>query len=253
MADTPHIQVNDLTVGYGSEALLKDLNFEIARGQIFFVLGTSGCGKSTVLKTLIGLLPPISGDVLIDGRSIVNAGGAEKREIMQSFGVAYQSGALFGALTLEQNITLILEEFTEQSEVERTETARSKLALVGLEESMDLYPAELSGGMKKRAGLARALALDPKLLFFDEPSSGLDPITSAALDRLLLRLRDSLGTTMVIVSHELASTFSIADEMIMLDGDSMSILAQGDPQTLRDSCEIEIVREFLNRGEVKPV
>jgi phospholipid/cholesterol/gamma-HCH transport system ATP-binding protein len=245
------IEVRDLTIGYGDKTVQENLNFEVERGEIFIILGGSGCGKSTLLKHIIGLYAPFSGDIIIEGRSIVKAKGERKRNIMRNFGVLYQSGALFGSLTLAENVALPLEEYTDYSKSERDQVIDEKLALVGLDGFRDYLPSEISGGMKKRAGLARAMALDTKLLFFDEPSAGLDPISSAQLDRLILDLRDKLSTTMVIVTHELDSIFTVADRVIMLDKKTKSIIAKGDPRKLRDESDNEWVNEFLNRDGLK--
>ncbi len=245
------IEVKNLSIGYGERVLMENLNFEVKKGEIFFVMGGSGCGKSTLLKHLIGLLEPQSGDILIRGKSIVNASDDAKMELMRNFGVAYQGGALFGSLSVAENVAMPLEEYSGLSAAGIAAEVEKKLALVGLEGFGSYMPAELSGGMCKRAGLARALALDPKLLFFDEPSAGLDPISSAALDRLIRSLRDQLEATVVIISHELDSVFSIADRIIMLDKKTRGIIAAGDPRKLRDSAEYSEVRRFLNRDGMK--
>lgn len=244
------IKVSGLSVGYSHSAILKDINFSVRRGEIFVVLGASGCGKSTLLKNMIGLYPPIKGDIEIKGESIVNATPSQKTEIMKKFGVLYQSGALFNSLTLEENITLVLEEYTDLSKKERRRVAEEKLALVGLDRFKNFYPNAISGGMKKRAGLSRAMALDPDLLFFDEPSAGLDPISSASLDRLLMKLSKEHGTTLVIVTHELESIMTIADRVIMLDKNSKGIIAEGDPRDLRQNSTNEWVKRFMNRDDL---
>ena len=245
------IEVRDLTIGYGERVLMENLNFEVKNGEIFFVMGGSGCGKSTLLKHLIGLLEPQNGDILIRGESIVTDDDDAKLELMRSFGVTYQGGALFGSLTVAENVAMPLEEYSGLSRAEIADEVKKKLALVGLEGFGAYMPAELSGGMRKRAGLARALALDPKLLFFDEPSAGLDPVSSAALDRLIKSLRERLGATVVVISHDLDSVFSIADRIIMLDKRARGIIAKGDPRELRDSAENPEVRRFLNRDGMK--
>ena len=245
------IRVTDLTIGYGKRVLMEKLNFEVRRGEIFFIMGGSGCGKSTLLKHLIGLLEPISGDILIYGKSIVNATEDDKLALMRHFGVTYQGGALFGSLTVAENVAMPLEEYSGLSRAEIAAEVEKKLELVGLKGFGRYMPSELSGGMCKRAGLARALALDPKLLFFDEPSAGLDPISSAAQDRLIRELRDKLGTTVVIISHDLDSVFSIADRIIMLDKAARGIIARGDPRELVKSAENLEVRRFLNRDGMK--
>ena len=245
------IEVRDLTIGYGERVLMENLNFTVEKGEIFFVMGGSGCGKSTLLKHLIGLLEPQSGDILIRGESIVRSSDDAKLELMRSFGVTYQGGALFGSLTVAENVAMPLEEYSGLGPAEIAAEVKKKLALVGLEGFGAYMPAELSGGMRKRAGLARALALDPKLLFFDEPSAGLDPVSSAALDRLIRSLRERLGATVVVISHDLDSVFSIADRIIMLDKRARGIVAVGDPRMLRDTAEDPEVRRFLNRDGMK--
>lgn len=242
------IDVVHLTVGYGEKTVLEDISFSVAYGEIFVVLGGSGCGKSTLLKHMIGLYTPMSGDIWIESESIVRISPYKKRLMMQKFGVLYQSGALFGSLTVAENISLLLEEFTEMSRQEREHEIELKLAMVGLEGAGDYMPAALSGGMRKRAGLARALALNPRLLFFDEPSAGLDPITSAHLDQLILSLRERLGTTMVLVTHEIPSVFTVADRVILLDRETRGVIAEGNPWTLLKNNKNEKVQSFLTRS-----
>jgi len=245
------LEVKDLVIGYGDRIVLQNLNFQVSRGEIFCIMGGSGCGKSTLLKHIIGLYPPKSGDILFSGRSIVNATPDERRTIMRGFGVTYQGGALFGSMTVAENVALPLTEYTSKSKTEIAEIVREKLALVDLAGFGDYMPSELSGGMCKRAGLARALALNPDLLFFDEPSAGLDPITSAGLDRLILSLRDQFNSTVIVVTHELDSVFSIADRVIMLDKSTKSIVADGDPRDLLKNSANEWVRCFLDRDGLK--
>ena len=247
----PEIKVEGLSIGYGDRVLMENLNFEVKRGEIFFVMGGSGCGKSTLLKHLIGLYEPMAGDILIRGKSIVSADNDAKLELMRGFGVTYQGGALLGSLTVAENVAMPLEEYSGLKPAEIAAIVERKLELVGLGGVGKYMPAELSGGMRKRAGLARALALDPKLLFFDEPSAGLDPVSSAEQDRLIKSLRDTLGTTVVIISHDLDSIFSIGDRIIMLDRDARGIIADGDPRELRDHAENPAVRRFLNRDGLK--
>jgi phospholipid/cholesterol/gamma-HCH transport system ATP-binding protein len=247
------IEIQDLRVGYGDKVLLQDLNFSIATGEVFVILGGSGCGKSSLLKNLFGLYQPLAGDVLIDGMNITKAQGQERQNIMTRFGVMYQQGALFGSMTLLENVRLLMEEYTQLSRPEMDLLARCKLDLVGLLPYASYMPNEISGGMQKRAAIARAIALDPKILFLDEPSAGLDPITSADLDQTILDLAKNLGITFVIVSHELASIYAIANRIIMLDKESKSIIAQGDPRILRDSSADPRVRQFFNRVMTKEV
>jgi len=241
------IQVRDLTVGYGDHIVLEKINFEVRRGEVFAVLGASGSGKSTLLKHMIGLLQPIHGEVLISGADLVTAEGADRLKILRKFGVLYQGGALFGSLTAVENVRLPLDEFTELSELAKDLIALSKLRLVGLEAAATKLPADLSGGMQKRAGIARAIVLDPCILFLDEPSAGLDPITSAGLDALIRELAHGLGITFVMVTHELASIFSVADRVVVLDPKARGIVAEGAPNWLREHATQPWVRQFLNR------
>ena len=241
------IRVEHLTAGYAGRALLEDLSFEVQRGEVFAILGGSGSGKSTLLKHLIGLFPPMNGHIWLDGIDIATVQGGARLLALRRIGVAYQSGALFGSLTLVQNVRFPLEEYTELPDEALELIARMKLDLVGLREFSDSLPAEVSGGMQKRAAIARAMALDPAIVFLDEPSAGLDPVTSAGLDQLILRLKHGLGITFVVVTHELPSIFTIADRVIMLDRQSRSIVAQGRPQELRDHSDIPVVHQFFNR------
>lgn len=245
------IEVTDLTIGYGSKIVLKKMNFHVNKSEIFGILGGSGCGKSTLLKNMIGLYQPFAGDIEVLGQSMVKCDDDERRALMRKLGVTYQGGALFGSMTVAENIALPLQEYTQKTPKEITAVINEKLKMVDLEGTGALMPAELSGGMRKRAGLARAMALDPSLLFFDEPSAGLDPITSAELDRLIKRLRDDLGTTFVIVTHDLDSVFSIANRVIMLDKETKEIVADGPPSALKDNSENDWVREFLSRAGMK--
>ncbi len=241
------IDIQNVAVGYGQRTVLENLNFSVNRGEIFGILGGSGCGKSTVLKTIIGLYKPLKGKIEVLGGNLAACKEAERRRLMQRFGVTYQGGALLGALTVLENVELPLEEFSNLGKAAIRQTAMSKLELVGLADFADFMPGELSGGMMKRAGLARALARDPELLFFDEPSAGLDPITAAELDKLILSLRDTQKSTIVIVTHELESIFSIIDRVVILDKTTKGILDSGDPRKLRVESDHEWVRRFLNR------
>ena len=238
-------------MAFGNFVVMKDLNFEVREKDIFVIMGGSGCGKSTLLRHMIGLKEPRKGEIVYDGESFTEADQSERLAFIRRFGVMYQSGALWSSMTLAENITMPLEENTKLGKREISDLAAYKLALVGLSGYEDYYPAQVSGGMNKRAGIARALALDPEILFLDEPGAGLDPLSSQRLDELILRLRDSLGSTFVIVTHELASIFAIANNSVFLDTSSRTQGATGDPKELRDHSESENVREFLKRGEIE--
>ena len=248
-APEPAITVRDLTMAYGDFVLQRDLDFTIGTGDIFVIMGGSGCGKSTLLRHLIGLNEPAQGEVLYGAESFTKAGPDRRSEMLRRIGVLYQSGALWSSMTLAENVALPLGEFTDLDPREIREVAALKLALVGLAGFEDYYPPDISGGMQKRAGLARAMALDPDILFFDEPGAGLDPISARLLDDLILELRDSLGSTIVIVTHELASIFAVGTNSVFLDAESRTMIASGPPGELRDQSENERVRRFLRRGE----
>ena len=249
--DQPHIIARDLTMAYGDFLIQKDLNFTINRGDVFIIMGGSGCGKSTLLKIMIGLKSPATGDVYYDGEPFWSSISAAQEQTKRKFGTLFQSGALWSSMTLAENIGLALQQYTDLAEAEIREVAAYKLMLVGLAGFEDYYPNEISGGMKKRAGLARAMALDPEILFFDEPSAGLDPISAKLLDDLILELRESLGTTVVIVTHELASIFAIGNNSVFLDPVSKTQLATGEPNELRDHHPNFEVRNFLQRGDAE--
>ena len=245
----PAIEVKGLEMGYGTYVLMRDINFSVAAGEIMVIMGGSGCGKSTLLKYLIGLKEVEKGEIIYHGRSFSKASEKEMQEMQRTFGVLYQGGALWSSLTLAENVALPLQQYTRLSAKEIREIVSMKLALVALKGFEEFYPSEISGGMRKRAGLARAMALDPALLFFDEPSAGLDPITSVRLDELILRLRDGLGTTIVVVTHELPSIFAIADNSIFLDAETKSVIAHGNTRELvKEGRSDPKVREFLLRG-----
>ena len=241
------ITVRGLTMAFGDFVVMHDLDFTVKRGSIFFIMGGSGCGKSTLLRHMIGLNEPAKGEVLYDDVNFTTASPEEREQMRRRFGVLYQSGALWSSMTLAENVGLPLGEFTRLSPEEIDEVAALKLALVGLRGFEDYFPSEISGGMQKRAGLARAMALDPDILFLDEPSAGLDPITSRLLDELIVGLRDSLGATIVIVSHELASILSIGDDSIFLDTETRTLGARGKPSELLDHTDNDNVRRFLTR------
>ncbi|MBW2406775.1 MAG: ATP-binding cassette domain-containing protein [Deltaproteobacteria bacterium] len=241
------IQVRDLTVGYGTDIILENISFDVLEGEIFIVLGGSGCGKSTLLKHLIGLMPPLSGQILIDGEDISSCNEVTFKKILRKIGVLYQSTALFGSMTIAENVSLPIKEYTDLPLKSLDILVKMKLNMVNLKGYENHLPSEISGGMRKRAGLARAMALNPKILFFDEPSAGLDPVTSVELDNLIIHLNKSLGTTMVIVTHELQSIFNVAHRVIMLDKQTKGIIAEGNPQHLKDHSKNSFVRNFFNR------
>lgn len=249
MNETPVIEARGLTTAYDGRVINENVSFSVRRGEVFVVVGGSGCGKSTLLRHLVGLQQPVSGDVLIKGESLVAAEGARREALLRTFGVLFQSGALFGSMTVAENVELPLEEYTSLAPASRELLVRMKLSLVGLTGSENQVPSELSGGMRKRAGLARAMALDPDILFFDEPSAGLDPVTSAQLDNLVIQLNKSLGTTMVVVTHELASIFAIADRVIMLDKETKGIIAEGTPEELKNDKTNAKAYAFFNRRD----
>ena len=247
----PHIVVRDLTMAYGSFVVMRDLNFTVRRGDVFIIMGGSGSGKSTLLRHLIGLEEPAGGEIFYGDENFTRAEKAERRKILRRVGVLFQSGALWSSMTLAENIGLLLEDHTDLNAEEIREVASLKLALVGLKGFEDYYPSEISGGMQKRAGLARAMALDPEVLFFDEPSAGLDPVSARLLDDLILELRDSLGATVVVVTHEVASILTIGNNSVFLDADTNAIIAGGDPKELLARSTDPKVRAFLTRGETE--
>ena len=248
-----HITVHNLTMAYGSFVLQRDLNFTVNHGDVFIIMGGSGCGKSTLLRHLIGLNEPAKGEIFYGDENFTKADPAERQEMVRRMGVLFQSGALWSSMTLAENIGLPLGEYTDLKPEEIREVASLKLALVGLKGFEEYYPSQISGGMQKRAGLARAMALDPEILFFDEPSAGLDPISSRLLDDLILQLRDSLGATVVVVTHELASIFTIGNNSVFLDAETRTMIAGGDPQELLAHPPNPTVHRFLTRGEEERV
>ena len=247
-----HVEVRELTMAYGSFVIQRDLNFNIYRGDIFVIMGGSGCGKSTLLKHMLGLIPPSAGDILYSGNSFIRAGDREREAMRQRWGITYQSGGLFSAMTLAENVTLPLQLYTRYTPPEIADIVAYKLALVGLAGYQSYYPSEISGGMRKRAALARAIALDPEILFFDEPSAGLDPISSRLLDELIVQLQDSIGATVVMVTHELPSIFAIATNAVYLDANTRTMIAYGNPADLRDHSNQAVVRQFLTRSAAAP-
>lgn len=253
--DTSFVSVRDLTIGYGDRIVQQNLNFDIKKNDIFFIIGGSGTGKTTLLKSMIGLLPPSTGETLyaLDNKTadinFYNADDTTQLALLKNWGITYQSGALLSSMSLAENIALPLQLYTDLSEKQISETVAYKLALVGLSGFETFYPAELSGGMHKRAGLARALALDPKLLFFDEPSAGLDPISSLRLDQLIVQICQALDSTVIIVSHELPSILTIGTNSVVLDAETKTMLDSGDPKELIKNSKADKVRQFLNREE----
>lgn len=245
----PVIEARNLDLSYDDYAVLAGLNFSVNKGEIFVVMGGSGCGKSTLLKVLIGLKEPLKGEVLYDGVNFWAEDEGRRQELMRRFGVLYQSGALWSSFTLGENVALPLQLYSKLSSTQIREMVELKLSLVGLGGYADFYPAQISGGMRKRAGLARAISLDPEIIFFDEPSAGLDPLSARMLDDLIIQLRDALGATIVIVTHELASIFSVGDRAVLLDAESKGIIAEGNPKDLLANSNDPRVIQFLTRGE----
>jgi phospholipid/cholesterol/gamma-HCH transport system ATP-binding protein len=244
---TPAIEVTDLATGYEDQMILDGVSFKVRPAEIFFIIGGSGCGKTTLLRNLVGLIKPVRGEVLFGGRNFTEADSGSRREMLRTFGMLFQSGALWTSLTLSENVSLPLEEYTRLPRDEIRNIAAFKLAQVGLSGFEEHFPSEISGGMQKRAGLARALALDPGIVFFDEPSAGLDPVTARNLDDLIVQIRDTFGTTIVIVSHDVDSIFGIADRVIMLDRDAKGIIAEGKPSEVAATSTNPKVVEFLTR------
>ncbi len=245
----PHISVHDLTMAYGDFVLMRDLTFNVNRGDIFIIMGGSGCGKSTMMTVLIGLKKPATGQVLYGDTDFWAASPEKRDQIIRKGGVMYQSGALWSSMTLAENIALPLETYTNLNPARIRDVVKLKLALVGMAGFEEFYPSEISGGMQKRAGIARAMAMDPEILFFDEPSAGLDPVSARRLDDLIIELRDSLGTTMVVVTHELASIFAIGSNSVFLDVSTRTMTATGNPSTLLAETQDPVLRQFLTRGE----
>ncbi|MBB1268200.1 ABC transporter ATP-binding protein [Shewanella sp. SR44-3] len=249
MSNTPFIRIKDLEIGYGDHAVQRQLNFDIQKNDIFFVIGGSGCGKTTLLKSMVGLLPPTQGEVLYQGQNFYDSDETTQAALLNSWGITFQTGALLSSMTLGENVALPLQIYTQLSGQQIAEAVAYKLALVGLAGFEDFYPSQLSGGMHKRAGLARALALDPQLLFFDEPSAGLDPISSMRLDQLIVQLCQALDSTVIIVSHELPSIMSIGTRCVFLDSQTKTMLDYGDPKILKGNSSQARVRQFLNRDD----
>jgi len=248
-ASEAHISVRDLTMAYGDFVIQRQLTFDVARGDIFVIMGGSGCGKSTLLRHMLGLLKPAEGDIYYSGHSFSEASSEEQETMRRRWGISYQTGGMFSAMTLAENVALPLQLYANYNTAEIADIVAYKLALVGLGGYQEYYPAEISGGMLKRAALARAIALDPEILFFDEPSAGLDPISSRLLDDLIMELQQSTGATIVMVTHELASIFAIATNAVYLDAGSRTMIDYGNPAYLRDNSKQAVVRQFLTRGE----
>jgi phospholipid/cholesterol/gamma-HCH transport system ATP-binding protein len=248
-SNTPHIVVDGLTMKYGEVLIQQDLSFSIRKGDVFVIMGGSGCGKSTLLKHLIGLVPPSAGNIIYDGRNFWDSSIEQRKALLRNMGILYQKGALWTSMTLAENVAMPIRQYTNKSEEEIRALVEYKLALAGLAGFEEYYPSEISGGMQKRAGLARAMALDPEVLFFDEPSAGLDPISSKLLDDLILELNQSLGTTVVVVTHELASIFAIGTNSVFLDAETKTMTALGNPRELLERSTDPRVIRFLTRGE----
>lgn len=247
------ISVRELTMAYGSRVIQNDLNFDVERGDIFVIMGGSGCGKSTLLKHLLGLIEPAAGEISYGESNFTRAAPAQRQQLRRRWGITYQSGGLFSAMTLAENVALPLEQYSQYRPDEIADVVALKLALVGLDGYQAFFPSEISGGMRKRAALARAIALDPDILFFDEPSAGLDPVSSSRLDDLILQLKESTGATVVMVTHELPSIFAIANNAIYLDAVSKHLIESGHPEWMRENSQHAVVRQFLNRsGEGAP-
>jgi phospholipid/cholesterol/gamma-HCH transport system ATP-binding protein len=249
VSEAPQIEVRDLRMGFGERVVQEGIRFSVSRGEIFVIMGDSGCGKSTLMRHMVGLQSPKAGDVHYEGEAFWAAGEERREALKRKFGVLYQYAALFSSMTLEENVSLPLVEHEGLAAADAREVARLKLALVGLAGFEEHYPAEISGGMKKRAGLARAMALDPEILYFDEPSAGLDPLSSRRLDDLILELRASLGTTIVLVTHELPSIFELGDHAVFLDAEKKTMTALGTPNDMKESPDPK-VRAFLARGRL---
>jgi len=248
-APEAHISVRNLTMAYGDFVIQRDLTFDVRRGDIFVIMGGSGCGKSTLLRHMLGLLKPAAGDIYYSGRSFSEASTEQQETMRRRWGISYQTGGMFSAMTLAENVALPLQLYTRFNTAEISDIVAYKLALVGLGGYQEYYPSQISGGMRKRAALARAIALDPEILFFDEPSAGLDPISSRLLDDLIMELQQSTGATVVMVTHELASIFAISTNAVYLDAASRTMIDYGNPVDLRDHSEQAIVRQFLTRGD----
>jgi phospholipid/cholesterol/gamma-HCH transport system ATP-binding protein len=248
---TPAIDVVGLACAYQEKMILEGVSFSVRPAEVFFIVGGTGVGKTTLLRSLVGLTPPAAGEVRFNGKSFTHAAPAERRDMLKTFGMSFQGGALWTSLTLSENISLPLEEYTRLPKDEIARVAAFRLSQVGLKGFEDYYPSEISGGMQKRAGIARALALDPTIVFFDEPSAGLDPVTARNLDRLILEIRDTFGTTIVIVSHDVDSILGIADRLIMLDGTTRGIIADGSPADLASGGANPKVLEFLTRRSIR--